>query len=128
VADNAVREGGKLISPFGLIALAMRSHLRKMIHAQYPYLQSDCESGGLASYVKDVAMDIDIVENGRDEQGGASQKALRRAKRPTGIMIATSTISSTDFSGMEKDYIPWPEQRNVSKASILPQHRVDGSF
>ncbi|KAF7986264.1 hypothetical protein HWV62_35178 [Athelia sp. TMB] len=60
-AIGAILFGTRVISPFGLLGVAMRSRFRRLINEQYPRLQEDINQGGMAAYVNEVAIDAALT-------------------------------------------------------------------
>ncbi|KAE9407221.1 hypothetical protein BT96DRAFT_914811 [Gymnopus androsaceus JB14] len=55
----AVIAGGRPLSPFGIFGWI--PSVKRNIHLHYPLLQSECEKGGMASFVEEVGMNVGIV-------------------------------------------------------------------
>lgn len=44
-----------------------RARLRQLMQQNYPRLREECAHGGLASYIKQVALDVGFVDDEDDE-------------------------------------------------------------
>ncbi|KDQ52506.1 hypothetical protein JAAARDRAFT_477922 [Jaapia argillacea MUCL 33604] len=53
--------GTKHISPFGSLGILVREKLRRAIQEQYPALQSELQGGGMATFLRDVSVDLRIL-------------------------------------------------------------------
>ena len=53
--------GSKPISPFGILGLAVRQKLKGAIQERYPLLKEEIRQGGMASFIKDVAVESNML-------------------------------------------------------------------
>ena len=67
--------GSKAISPFGAVGLLVRRTLREGIHEKYPSMENDIQRGGMASFLKDMSIEVGLLERNSSQQG-----LLRRRK------------------------------------------------
>jgi hypothetical protein len=78
-----------------------------MIHEQYPRLRDDCEKGGLASYVKEVAIDISFLDGPVDElEHGASQsdrgeKSFVLSKSSSWVELGDAIVPKMSYDDVE---------------------------
>lgn len=78
--------GSRPISPFGVIGILLRRRFRRLINEQFPLLRGEFAERGLASFIKEVAIDVDFISpTGEDQESkerGADQKDLEKAEGP----------------------------------------------
>ena len=60
--------GSKTISPFGIVGLFIRERLQKEIHEKYPMMQDDLRQRGMASFLRDVEIEVGLLDEKSDEQ------------------------------------------------------------
>ncbi|KDQ59835.1 hypothetical protein JAAARDRAFT_77775 [Jaapia argillacea MUCL 33604] len=80
--------GSKAISPFGVLGILIWRKLRSAIRQQYPALGVEIEQGGMATFLHDVAVELDILDDGPDQDGRPSEALYakvspRRSVSPT---------------------------------------------
>lgn len=68
--------GSKPISPLGVLGLLARKKLKEAIHQQYPRLRDEVESGGMASFIRDVAVEVDVLEEAPELEDEVMHHAL----------------------------------------------------
>lgn len=78
--------GSKPISPLGAIGLIARKKLRAAIHKQYPRLRDEVENGGMASFIRDVALEVDVIEE------DAEEKVVHHASDDYGLVQRRQTM------------------------------------
>ncbi|KDQ64092.1 hypothetical protein JAAARDRAFT_52085 [Jaapia argillacea MUCL 33604] len=99
--------GSKAISPFGALGLFMRQKLRRAIRDQYPALRGQIQEGGMATFLHDFAVDIDILDDDPD-----------RDPRPSSGQYAGVVPLSPGSPGS-------PEFKNLYDSQSI--HRLDGA-
>ena len=57
------------------MGLFIRERLQKGIHEKYPMMQDELQQRGMASFLRDVEIDVDLLDKNSDEQ-----EFLRRRK------------------------------------------------
>ncbi|KDQ59845.1 hypothetical protein JAAARDRAFT_634023 [Jaapia argillacea MUCL 33604] len=65
--------GSKAISPFGILGILIWRKLRSAIRQQYPALGDEIEQGGMATFLHDVAVELDILDDGPDQDSRPSE-------------------------------------------------------
>ena len=60
--------GSKAISPFGMVGLLVRERLQKGIHEKYPMMQDDLQRRGMASFLRDVEIEVGLLDMNNDER------------------------------------------------------------
>lgn len=55
--------GSKPISPFGLLGIFASQKIMRMVGEQFPELRKDCERGGMASYIREVGINVGFVDD-----------------------------------------------------------------
>ncbi|KAE9398099.1 hypothetical protein BT96DRAFT_920985 [Gymnopus androsaceus JB14] len=100
----AVIVGGRPLSPFGIFGWI--PSVKRNIHLHYPHLQSDCERGGMASFVEEVGMNVGIV-----------------TYRPAPVNVTTSNEQSDcEVEETESDNIETAELMPLGAVVPILQH------
>lgn len=82
--------GSKEISPFGAVGLFVRQKLRKGINEKYPSMENELQQGGMASFLRDMSMEVDLLEKTNNRPG-----LLERRKRH-GELDAAEHLDTVD--------------------------------
>ena len=70
--------GSKAISPFGIVGLFIRERLQKEIHEKYPMMQDDLRQRGMASFLRDVEIEVGLLDKKSDEQVSLRRRNTNR--------------------------------------------------
>jgi hypothetical protein len=61
--SHAKTTGARELSPFGLTGQMLQRSYRDAIHQQFPSLKDDLQKDGIASFLKEVVIDIGFLED-----------------------------------------------------------------
>ncbi|KII87826.1 hypothetical protein PLICRDRAFT_54872 [Plicaturopsis crispa FD-325 SS-3] len=60
--------GTKPLSPFGITGMLARSRIHAAVHERYPLLKKEVNEGGMASFLKDTAVELAILDSKSKEE------------------------------------------------------------
>ncbi|KII87840.1 hypothetical protein PLICRDRAFT_125111 [Plicaturopsis crispa FD-325 SS-3] len=94
--------GSKPLSPFGLVGMLARSRIYAAVQELYPSLKKEVNEGGIASFLKDTAVDLAILDSSKpkeetpdddpEEQGAEDNMQLR--------LIESRDSSSSNYTSL----------------------------
>ena len=73
-----------------MLGLLAQARIRQGIIQQFPRLQEDCERGGLASYVKEVGVDVGYVDDEKEEEEEGEDSGQNLTAESTMLMKRSS--------------------------------------
>ena len=90
--------GSKAISPFGAVGLLIRRKLREGIHEKYPLMQKDLKQGGMASFLRDMDIEVDIFEMKTNGQGLLPSK---KTNQESDVSERLLTFDNSEKAGLD---------------------------
>ena len=75
--SDCIDKGTKHINPFGIVGTVVRRELKGAIRKRYPKLDGDIKDGGMASLIKDIVIDLDVLDDrAQDDELASSSRNL----------------------------------------------------
>ncbi|KAF7986324.1 hypothetical protein HWV62_35298 [Athelia sp. TMB] len=102
-AIMAILFGSRAISPFGLLGVATRNRLKRLVREQYPARQEDIENGGrpgMAAYISEVAIDSALMDKSPASSSRSSLHSSRsgnEGREETFGTEHTQTVISSSY-------------------------------
>jgi hypothetical protein len=66
--------GGRELSPFGMVGVLLKKKLKEAISMRFPLLKSELNRGGMADFLKEVAVDVDLIDDPHLSGNNSSEK------------------------------------------------------